>query len=275
MRRIKRIDIKYVHGSNPLGLQLAQMLRDSNATIEEYPPIAVVIRNLYADTDVFRALQTFIQENKWEHTEYEHREYTKKELNEAHYYDLGLHYPWWQVEKRARDNGTKYDERNKCPKCHQGEYQITDLVIDTKKMGKRQIAYNYPDVIVTEHIKQIIEESQLAGCYFREVIERRGMNNTKLYQLVPTQVLGSMKLDRMRLSKHQYCENCYRGAVLRSEIIYPEASMLDAKDFNLSLEYYGFGTYCTPRLIVSSKVRKLFMENKIKVLYYEPIGIES
>ncbi|EFM10223.1 hypothetical protein PaecuDRAFT_3182 [Paenibacillus curdlanolyticus YK9] len=275
MRRNKRIDVKFVQGVNPLDTQLEQMLQDSNATIDEYPPIAVIIQNLYADTDAYQSLQSFICENKLEYTEYEYREYKKKELNEADYFDVKLHYPWGHVEKSALDHGTKYDDRNKCPKCGEGKYQITDLIIDTKKMGKRQIAFNYPDIIVTEQTRSVIEENQLTGCKFREVIERKGLERTNIFQLVPTQVLDPMNLAKMRLVKHQYCDDCYRGAVLRSEIIYPKASLLYAKDFNYSMEYYGFGTYCTRRLIVSSKVRKVFMENKIRLFEYEPIVIES
>lgn len=169
----------------------------------------------------------------------------------------------------------QYDDRNRCPACGQGQYQVTDLIINTKKIRKRQIIYNYPDIIITAHTKCIIEDNQLTGCAFRPVTDRRGQQEQNLYQLIPTHILGPTNSSRMKFAKHRYCEACTRGSVLRSEIVYSAASLIGANDFNYSREYFGFGAYSTPRLIVSSTSRKVFMANKVGVLEYEPIACEE
>ncbi|MNF94677.1 hypothetical protein D3C84_773950 [compost metagenome] len=278
MRRKKRIDIRYEHENRELIAQLEPMFQDSGATIDQYPVasenlIIVIVKNLYSDIDAYNSLYSYIHENKLNYNEYEYREYSKKDLNEGLYFDVRLRYPWEHISNEAKDNGTQYDDRNKCQLCGQGVYQITDLIIDTKKIGKQNIVYNYPDIIVTEHTKRVIEENNLTGCRFRNVFDRKDRDLTRYFQLIPNAVLGPMNIRQMKIDKHRYCDACFRGAVLRSEIVYSGASMTRAEDFNKSLEFYGFGSYCTPRLIVSSKVREIFKKNQIKVFEYEPIVI--
>ena len=52
---------------------------------------------------------------------------------------------------------------------------------------------------------------------------------------------------------------------------YSRSSLENAKDFNRSLEYFGAGAYPRPWIIVSQKVRQLFLKNKAKSARFEPV----
>lgn len=279
MKKIMRIDI--------------QLIR-SNYDIEVIKPIFEAI--IFNKKSIrYRAFSTFILIDKvvvgdgiyerileeihklsLEHKVYESREYTKKELNNATLLDVFLYSPYEHRDVTdSKELGTLYDEQSmRCKNYGMGEKQLTELIIDTRGMGKHQIANHYPNIIVTEYTKNVIESNELTGCEFRAIIDYKNREITqRLYQLIITNALLEMNSDSMRFEYENYCNVCSRGKVLRSEIIYNKNAVKQHLDFNNSKELIGFGGFCRPRIIVSARVRELFEENSIKVLKYGPVEL--
>lgn len=273
MRRRKRIDVRHFdpNPDHPFISQLEPLLEGTDVELTKYP-IAFIIENIYAETDIYDSVMTCIRDSGIAYAEFERREYTKQEMKDGQYFLVNLLYPWEGKGNFAEKYGTLYDESDKCASCGLGKRQISDLIIDTKSMGKRDIVYNHPDIIITEHVKHVIENHQLTGATFRSVFDARSKQETSYYQLVPDNILGPMNIAQMKLTP-SFCKVCSRGAIIRSEIIYPRASLAGATDFNYSSEYFNSGKYHSQRFIVSANVLKVFKENKIKIFEYEPISI--
>ena len=57
-------------------------------------------------------------------------------------------------------------------------------------------------------------------------------------------------------------------------LYYSKSSLETTKDFNCSLEYFGAGAYPRPWIIVSQKVRQLFLKHKAKSARFEPVFLK-
>lgn len=238
--------------------------------IEDMLPIII-----YEDTEGFAILMEEIKKNNLNYTFAEGREYTKEEIEAAEYFTMEIIYPWERDGITADDFGTKYEDSYSCSACKGGKKQVSDLIINKKKMGKYDIATIQPEIIVNERLYNLILENNLLGCQFRPVKDYKGKDELVLYQLVITNILPPM-CDKIRLliEKGVYCKECKRnGVFLRSEAIYNRESLKGAQDFNLTNEYFGMNLYCQRFVIVSSKVYKLFNKNKIKRVAFEPVRI--
>ncbi|MFC4777077.1 hypothetical protein ACFO9Q_09800 [Paenibacillus sp. GCM10023252] len=270
MRRKKRIDINYKEKDELILRNLKSALSLNHVNFKDFPDL-LIIPQLYSDTKLYEDILTLIR--NLEFKQFEVREYTSGELNKSSYFDAVFYYPWEHDDYDPKENRTLYDNRNRCPVCGRVEYQLTELLLNATKMAKHHIVYNYPDILVTSFTKEIIEDQQLTGCSFRKVTDCSKHEKKDIYQLIINNYLDKMDMEKTATDKHQYCEKCLRGAVLRSEIFYDIDSLKNATDFNYSKEYFGFGVYCSPRVIVSSKVRNIFKEKGIRVQSYKPITI--
>lgn len=277
MKRKARIDVQIDNISNPEAViaTFKKLVHDTAAEIDVWTNF-FLIEKTYVGYEPYESIIKKIVELNLEYKVHESVEFTQSEINKASFLELQLIYPWEHSDNYdSKEMGTLYDEsQGRCSQCGRGGNQLTDLAIDTRRVGKYNIMYHYPDIIVSEYTKKIIEENELTGCEFRDVVDFKGREQKqKLYQLVITNVLPDMEHDKMKFEKDRYCDVCRRGIVLRSEIIYNKDSLINTMDFNHSSEFYGSGIFCTPVVIISSKVHKVFKDNKIKVLRYNPVII--
>lgn len=277
MKRRARIDVRIANIPNPEAViaLFKNLVQDTPAEIDVWTNF-FLIEKTYVGYEPYESIIKKIVELNLKYEIHESVEFTQSEINKASFLELELNYPWEHSDNYdSKEMGTLYDEiEGRCPECGRGGKQLTDLVIDTRRVGKYNIMYHYPDIIVSEYTKKIIEEAKLTGCEFRDVVQYKAKEQTqKLYQLVVTNVLPKMQQDKMKFEKDRYCDSCGRGQVLRTEIIYSEDSLRNSLDFNHSSEFIGIGAYCTPCVIISSKVRKVFKDNNIKVLRYNPVII--
>ena len=232
---------------------------------------------IYQDTKGFQILMDTILKKSLRYTFAEGREYTKDEYKNARYFHCEVMYPWEHDPKNAEDYGTEYTRINTCPQCGFGKVQSSDLIINIKKMGKNQFAQIIPEFIITENVRQIIEDNNLSGCDFKPVRDFKGRTEPILYQLIINNILPRMDGDvRFEIWEAAYCPVCdTNGKFLRSEIVYKSQDLRGAQDFNLTSEYIGDANYLGRHLIVSAKVRDLLIKNKIKPIAYEPVRIKD
>lgn len=236
----------------------------------------MLVIHIYEDSKGYIELINVLENRKIDYGFGEIREYTKAELDNAKLYDLNIEYPWEHDIKNAEDYGTLYNSSNKCRKCGLGREQISELVIDTKKIKNNSIITIIPEIVVTEELYNLIIQNGLTGCEFKNIKDFKGRNETVLYQLLIHNVLPPMDGQvKFEIDKVAYCElHEANGVYLQSEIVYNTAVLSRAKDFNLSYEYIGNVNYCERRVIVSDKFRELFKKNKLKgINFFEPIKL--
>jgi hypothetical protein len=72
--------------------------------------------------------------------------------------------------------------------------------------------------------------------------------------------------------RNTFIDECgHHNPYIRSDIQYEREKLINAQDFNVSFEYL-FGNRKYKVIIVSAKVRKLFMQHKIRA-WFTPVTI--
>lgn len=232
----------------------------------------IIFDNLYSDSDIYIELMKDIEIYNLRFGYAEYREYTNKELLQAELYHVDIPYPWeHEPEKDAEYYGTQFNYPHGRD-CVCTREQISELVLNTKKIGKWQFVRIIPELIVSELTKNIIEEYSFTGCQFLPVANYKGRETKSYYQIVVTNILPSIsqavRIEVADMPEHQ-CELCPYVGYRRSEFIYEKNRFGEYMDFNLT--YERFDAYQTRELIVSSKVKEAFNKHKIKLYRFEPI----
>ncbi|MGQ7887513.1 hypothetical protein [Paenibacillus sp. WC2504] len=221
----------------------------------------------------YQELLKMLEERNLEYTFAEGRKYTKKEMDSSYFFHVNVPFPWeHEPLKNAAYYGTVYETLEVDCECQL--QQISELRLDVKKMKKSHLITIYPQLIVTEHAKNIIIQNELTGCEF---LPANDYKERELGQVFEMRVINILPLlsERTRLEKVKlkHCSRCIAGAVLRSELIYEKADLKLVLDFNLTTE--RLNAYDARQLVVSKKVRDVFNENKIKVYGYEPVAFHE
>ncbi|MEL7567917.1 MAG: hypothetical protein AAGU27_23995 [Dehalobacterium sp.] len=230
---------------------------------------------MYEDTEGYGILVDWLQKRNIEYAFAESREYTKDEIRQAKFFNIAVIYPWEADGVTADEYGTQYSSNSACKKCGIGRKQISDLIIEKRKMGKYDIATITPEIIINERLLNLICDNDLTGYEFKPVKDVKGKEKPDLYQLVINNILPQMSNEIKTVTdKTSFCDECkMHGVFLRSEIVYESDALKNAKDFNLSYEYFGARIYCNRQIIVSNKVYDLFTNNKVKRVAFEPVRI--
>jgi len=229
---------------------------------------------VYTDTENFKLLHKLCEERKVKlHLARFEMEYTKKELENAKYFNLQMR---TYCSEFAEDYGTKYDYSEKCKCCGTGKKQVSDLIIDKSKMGKKDISLTYGfEVVISEKLHKLLLDNGITGFEVGAVRHKNNKmkNEPVLYQLFCSNTLLPLN-EQSVFHKEKYCECCGKsGLFLKSLPYYNEESLKDAKDFNYTYEYFGGGVSGTPYIIVSQKVYRLFKDNKIKGVVFDIVNI--
>lgn len=199
--------------------------------------------------------------------------YTKTEEERAEYFEMRIHSPLQLEGTDAGDYGTQYS--GGCPYCGLGGKPIGDVFVDRKFIKKYSIGTLYPDIFVTEPIKNLILENNLTGVSFEcEVKDYKGREMPKNFVMNIHNVLPTMS-DCAWLIKNPHIdkryEKCGHQVVYhRSDAQYEREKLSAALDFNLSHEYVD--NFRLQVIIVSARVRNLFKKNKIQAVFF-PVTI--
>lgn len=114
------------------------------------------------------------------------RKYTKSELDRAEIFNLEL---TPSFEPTGEECGTVYDESSVCPHCGAGRRQVSDLVLDLRKIPKnRDITSTIADEwIVSQRLAELMLDANLSGFKLRPVKHKARYRDDPIdYRLLPT-----------------------------------------------------------------------------------------
>lgn len=200
--------------------------------------------------------------------EFYHRLYlTPKELETWPCFSVRLRHPLETEGTKPYDYGTRYERE--CPDCTYRENRISELLIDRKFLHKTKFGCLPPEYFVSDTIKNLIEENGLTGVTFdgtvkdykgREIDTKHIM---KINNVLPPMHETVWWREGAKHCPHQvmYCDSEYR---------YDRKTLTEIKDFNLTYEYLNNDHM--RELVVSNKVRKLFIKNSTRAVFF-PVKI--
>lgn len=260
----------HIYGINEWLNNLISIINEDAETISDKRQFGMdkIVIVVYSDKPNYQELINAINSNNMKADFMELREYTKKEYDAAPYFHVNIPSPWENSTANAETYGTKFKQGECC------RTQLSNLYIDTKKIGKKHFVHIKPEIIVSKYAQDIIVSENLLGCEFRPVVDVTSNAVSEFFQLVITSILPPMSESVRTVSYGELItayESCVKKGYLRSEIIYHQQDMIEAKDFNLTFEYLN--AYFSRQLIASAKVRKIFNKYKIKINDFEPIHI--
>ena len=199
--------------------------------------------------------------------------YTKKELKEANYFRMTI------GNMGAEDYSESYDTKYKaiftCEKCGRSVYrQVSPLVINKSLMKGKDIGVTTNnEIVVSERLKNAIEEDKLTGIHFASVQHYR---NTKrefpeYYQMFIDSVMPEMDENTLfTYDRPKYCDVCQKyGRILPTFSRYKKNKLINIKDFNWTFERLGGGYLGQQQVIITQKVYQLWKELKIRNCRFE------
>jgi len=199
--------------------------------------------------------------------------YTKIEIENAEFYVMSIPTPLELEGTKASDYGTQYS--GGCPYCGLGGKPVSDVLVDRKFMKRYKIGTLYPDIFVSEELKELIESNNLTGVSFdHEVKDYEGREMSKFFTIDIHHVLPPMS-DSAWLIKDEYSDRrydvCGHSVIyLRSDIQYERKKLVEVRDFNLTNEFVNNSRL--RQIIVSARVRQIFKHNKIYAGFF-PVAI--
>lgn len=204
--------------------------------------------------------------------------YTKDELLRSAF--LLMHIEIFGKENYTEACATQYESAGKCPKCgYAKEKQISPLCVDKTLFGNRDIAMTSKhEIVISERLHTCFCENSLSGMHYALVQNKNGDNNGKrLYQVLAENTLSAMsKETEVYYDGAAYCDKCRaHGVILCSLVQYAAADLADAKDFNVTSEYFGGGYSGYKDFIISNKMYRCFKENNIQGVKFDVVRVDS
>lgn len=182
-------------------------------------------------------LMNMLKEQNLYYTFFEGREYTKKEIESALYFHVTVPYPWeHDPERDAAYYGTLYENDDQFCNCR--KRQISELMLDVKKMKNWHFITITPELIVNDYAKEVILSNGLTGCEFGKVRDYKDRDVQSVSQLFVTNIISPLS-NRVRMLNEPNkinCPHCVQGYP-RSELIYKKEHLTEMKDFNLTFEH--------------------------------------
>ncbi len=197
--------------------------------------------------------------------------YTKSEEDKAAYFGMTLIELLYWEGTSAEEYGTVYS--GACPVCGLGGKPVGNVLVDRRFVKKCKIGSVRPDIVVSEEVRKLIEDNGLTGVSFKDnVRDYKGREMKKLYTMEIHNILPPMSDTTWLRSLSPLEPKCeHRELGLASDMQYEAEKLKGALDFNLPYEHVEFVQ--ARRLVVSARVRKVFLENKIRVMELEPVLI--
>ncbi len=210
-------------------------------------------------------------------------EYSKKELAEAKYLRIYLKRYSGYSQPEAIDVKNSYvnytfDITNFCTDCGSGLVQNDSFYLkksfNIEKIRFGGVYWIYDTFFITTELRDWFIKEKFTGIEFIPV------KNIRTKQTVDNIV--QLKINAIFPEKLEFdtqevinCKSCNTIKKLKkndSEIFAPKDILKDLdKDFYLSKEFTGGGLLCCQYVLISNRVYKFFIDNKIKNINAEPI----
>lgn len=199
--------------------------------------------------------------------------YSKTEQECAEYFQMRILSPLELEGTDAADYGTQYEGGCPNPTCRLGKKLAGDALVDRKFLNQKKwdIGTLRPDIYVSGKLKDLICSNGFTGVSFEHgVKDFKGREMPKYYVMEIQNVLPPMAPSTWLIQDeyvHKWYKECGHQVVyLRSDIQYEKDKLEGALDFNLSMEYVD--NFRLQEIIVSPKVRKLFMQYKVHAGFF-------
>jgi len=210
------------------------------------------------------------------------RSYSPEELESAQVLDLIINA---YFEPTGSMCGTGYNEMVGCPYCRAGFHQVSDLMLDTRRIPKgKDIAKTIAgEVVISPRLVQACREHGIHGADFRPVLHygRKGPKPSEWSQLVvtsrplkldPRTKGGNNPFDLDEENESRCPEGHTAGLNLVSEVFLKRRSW-DGSDWCQTDMLFGVRRgelRPEPRLLISQKLRQLLVSMKAKGFILEP-----
>jgi hypothetical protein len=210
-----------------------------------------------------------------------HRHYSEKELQAAELFHL---WPRAAFEPVGEECGTRYDEAKACPQCGAGAPQLSELVLELRRVPKRaDIARTIADeLIVSSRLVDAMRARGITGAEYLPVRKagKKSLTSTDWHQLVVTAppvdivgptVTGNGPFDLDERDEHRCPRGHLAGLNLLSELHIARRSYAGS-DWAWTRQLFGtrMGVLRpAPSLLISPKLRALLVELEVKKLTLE------
>jgi len=198
--------------------------------------------------------------------------YTPTEEKNCEFFYMWLSEPMEIEAVHLEDYGTQF--RNGCTLCDANRNLIGDALIDRKLVKKKPILQLTDSLIaISKSTKWLIEKSNLTGFEFKHMLkDYKGREMEEYFCIEPTanNILPPMHSQTWFWEwTEKPCE--HKQYLIASNVKYSYSSLVNAKDLNFSFEF-SYGLNPNRFIIVSKKLRDVFMENKIRAGFM-PVNI--
>lgn len=161
----------------------------------------------------------------------------------------------------------KFDKNYLCHTCGVlSRNLISPLEINNSKIGKRlMVNVNEEYWVITEKLANLIFEWDLKGFELKDGISNN-TNGQKLYQLIPKVIMPPLSnlMKYYFIDRREWCSNCDLRNWFAGPFQYDASALQNLQtDFAITNELNILGSLAYRPLLVSSRFRKLIIENKI------------
>jgi hypothetical protein len=204
------------------------------------------------------------------------RKYSAKELQAAELLHLMVRAVF---EPPGESCGTEYDESVACQRCGAGARQVSELILDTKRIPKgKDIARTISgEVVVSRRLVEAFRERGLRGAEFRPVLHRgrRVFESSEWGQLVVTSkpvkfnaqtLTGNTPFDLDERDEYRCPQGHTAGMAWLSELFVSRATH-DGSDLLQTEKAFGLRRGVLrprSRLLISQKLYQMMLEMKAK-----------
>jgi len=194
---------------------------------------------------------------------------------------------WFDLEEDGYQGGPGTSHR-RCSVCRAEMEQVRDLLLDVRKMGKRDVSLTYSfEIILSPRLARMLQEASFTGFTLQPVWHARKPHHGEpsLYQMVMTNILPPMASPPTQFEHGQRCEACgtetkflkhthWWGRVQYYEetsIHYPTAVLERTADFNATWEQLGELSSWRRLLVISPRVYRWLQEQGVRGWSAEPV----
>jgi len=195
--------------------------------------------------------------------------FTKKEKDDAEIL-------WLWTDDDAKDSYIPNPINCICKRCGKKSPYITrhNIHVDYKNIKKYDIMSTYHgdiETIVSEKLRQIFIQENITGVEF-EPIYQIGVENKVIdgfYHLILKEGIGDV-VEPSIVNKKEFCPECgfYDEFICQTTLNF-KRSTWDKLDICYTKNWFG-GPPKFKNLIISQKLRKILIENKVKNIYFQP-----
>lgn len=197
--------------------------------------------------------------------------YSKKELDESKLLVIKLKY---QCEMTYNGQYNKYFGEDYIG-CKSYTRQHSDLEILKRDLGKKDILISIEnEYIVSPRLKNILDKENLTGLKYRPVYTKKDAELVAYQMIIENRFAPLHQKTTLKVVNND--KICSFNTFIRKRedpLFYSNESIGDAKDFNITSEYFGIGVFPRPVRIVSQRVRQVFLKNRIRGVEFEPVFI--